>query len=116
MIYSLLTKPVKTNGETDEKSEPSESVETDTKEESKTTPTPFNLANIKSDAISPLLKLAVAQQQQAQSAQTNENENKSNPFDTIKSFGLERFSGKNLPSPFISKSYLNRNIGCNEIN
>ena len=83
----MLTKPKVTEGE--EKSENGEN-STETKEEPKAS-TPFNLANIKSDAISPLLKLAAAQQQAA--AQNAESEVK-NPLDTIKSFGLERFSGK----------------------
>lgn len=85
----MLTKPKVTEGEekTEENGENSE-----TKEEPKAS-TPFNLANIKSDAISPLLKLAAAQQQAA--AQNAENEIKT-PLDTIKSFGLERFSGNNF--------------------
>merc|ERR1711892_782041 len=65
-IFSLLTKPtVKANDDTDDKGdmavENGDSL-TEPKEEPK--PAPFNLASLKSDALSPLLKLAAAQQQQ----------------------------------------------------
>ena len=101
--FSLLTKPKVTGEGGDEKTETQENGEnsTETKEEPKAS-TPFNLANIKSDAISPLLKLAAAQQQAA--AQNAESEIKT-PLDTIKSFGLERFSGSLLVTRTLHQKY-----------
>ena len=100
--FSLLTKPVKATGETDDKVETA--VENgdssaEPKEESKATP--FSLASLKSEALSPLLKLAAQQQQaqqQQQQQQQQHEENKPNALDTIKSFGLERFSGTSSKS------------------